>query len=306
MWQALKRVFARTPAPHPIFSKFTPFTGTIPGDELDDYIGARFRRSWVEWPTVEPRTFAPAPPPKLDEELFEWIDILSAVDTARDEFVMVELGAGYGRWSFRAAEAARQRGLKTRLVLVEADPKHIVFIDEAIALNAHPLVTVEVQESAIGYDGPTANLACLMPDETPGEWYGQAVILESLTATDELYCGRVVSRSPSRYGYIEVQSRTLEQAIGHLPRIDLIDMDLQGAELALLRNSMAIMDERVRRVHLGTHSQEIEQTAREQFTAHGWTNVWDFGLAKQNQTPWGPCHFIDGVSSWINPRLENA
>lgn len=142
-----------------------------------------------------------------------------------------------------------------------------------------------------------------MPEETPDEWYGQAVVSESLTPTDEVYFGRPVFRSPSRYGYIEVSSRTLEQAIGHLPRIDIIDMDLQGAELALLRNSMNILDQRVKRVHLGTHSEEIEATARELFTAHGWTNVWDFGPAKDNDTPWGRCRFVDGVSSWINPRV---
>ena len=44
-------------------------------------------------------------------EYFEWLDLLHAVQDARDRFVMVELGAGYGRWAVRAATRPSGSGL---------------------------------------------------------------------------------------------------------------------------------------------------------------------------------------------------
>jgi hypothetical protein len=41
--------------------------------------------------------------PGFNEEYFEWIDIFESVKNAKNEFVMFELGAGFGRWIVRAA-----------------------------------------------------------------------------------------------------------------------------------------------------------------------------------------------------------
>src|SRR5271154_222622 len=41
------------------------------------------------------------------EDYLEWIDIVEAVSSAKDRFVMFELGAGYGRWSINAMNALK-------------------------------------------------------------------------------------------------------------------------------------------------------------------------------------------------------
>src|SRR5262249_24005296 len=57
---------------------------------------------------------------------FEWQALLAALDDAAGTFTMLELGAGIGLWTVRAAAAARryQPGLRHRFVAVEAEPTH--------------------------------------------------------------------------------------------------------------------------------------------------------------------------------------
>ena len=59
--------------------------------------------------------------PAIDHEIFEWIAILESVIAARSSFTMVDLGAGYGRWTARAACALRLKRseLQSRFVAVE-------------------------------------------------------------------------------------------------------------------------------------------------------------------------------------------
>ena len=74
--------------------------------------------------------------PPVDEEYFEWIDILESVSLARDSYTMMELGAGYGRWAVRAASALRQRGIRQcHLVAVEAEPVHFGWLQQHFADN---------------------------------------------------------------------------------------------------------------------------------------------------------------------------
>ena len=74
-------------------------------------------------PRLHDRHIAPEYPP-FDDEYFEWIDLLEAVAGATNRFTMLELGAGFGRWTARAAAAAQQRNLEYTLVAVEAEPTH--------------------------------------------------------------------------------------------------------------------------------------------------------------------------------------
>ena len=84
--------------------------------------------------------------PSIDEEYFEWIDILESVSSAKTQYVMFELGAGYGRWAVRAARALRQHGaMPCHLVAVEAEPQHFEWLREHFGNNgldpqAHTLI----------------------------------------------------------------------------------------------------------------------------------------------------------------------
>ena len=75
--------------------------------------------------------------PPVDEEYFEWLDLLESVVAAKGSYTMIELGAGYGRWALRAAFAARQYNPKLRchVIAVEAEPTVYGWLKEHFAHN---------------------------------------------------------------------------------------------------------------------------------------------------------------------------
>ena len=46
--------------------------------------------------------------------------------------MMVELGAGFGKWGLEAVFLGRRMHVRVRAVLVEADPMHLSYIREAV------------------------------------------------------------------------------------------------------------------------------------------------------------------------------
>jgi FkbM family methyltransferase len=223
---------------------------------------------------------------------------------------MVELGAGYGRWSMRAACALRSfSNLPVFLVAAEAEPAHfqwmkLHFQDNRFDPADHRLVQCAVTDragEAMFYVG--------MPDggpDAPDEWYGQALTKDYEIADTEVFDRHrqtSVVRHKSGWKSLRVACRTLPELIGDLERVDLIDFDVQGEESKVIRSSAGLLSAKVRGLHIGTHSSEIEASLRQTLGAEGWQCTADFACGLENETPFGPVTFNDGVQSWLNPRL---
>lgn len=118
-----------------VFDRFWPVVPRLQEGLLEDsFLGTVFRSTYDVIRVS--RGAAAAFPPPVNEEYFEWIDLLSAVVQASDDFTFLELGAGYGRWSIRAAAAARQRGIETvTLGCVEAEPTHFEWLRQTLFDN---------------------------------------------------------------------------------------------------------------------------------------------------------------------------
>jgi hypothetical protein len=87
---------------------------------------------------------------------------------------------------------------------------------------------------------------------------------------------------------------------------DLIDADIQGAEADVFEPAAERLDACVRRVHIGTHSDENEERLRHLFERLGWRCLRDFRNGRTNETPYGQLRFQDGVQTWINTRLTTS
>jgi hypothetical protein len=66
-------------------------------------------------------------------------------------------------------------------------------------------------------------------------------------------------------------SITLTEILAPLPGADLVDMDIQGAELEVVTSVTKAFEEKVKRVHISTHSAAIEATLRDPFSRRGWS-----------------------------------
>lgn len=246
--------------------------------------------------------------PPLNEEYFEWIDLFESLRAARDRYVMIEVGAGYGRWGIAAGRLAKGLGLRDiDLRFIEAEPQHAAWAREHIQANGLGDVNIHVIEGAICYTGKPVQFAIDLEKENleAHSWYGQMIVdWESPPPTEELYFGKVVHRSPGGYGQIVVDPVTFESVATDLSYIDLVDMDIQGAERELVQNAIQTLTEKVRIVHIGTHGHDIEDHIRAIFGEHGWTPRWDFACHGEHETPFGSTSFQDGVQSWANPRFS--
>jgi hypothetical protein len=293
------------PAQHAIFDHFHPYRGPLPPEFYLDYLGAKTRADYGEWNAPWAMDHYRSPPPPIDEEYFEWIDVLQAVLDAGDIFTMLELGAGYGRWSVRGALAARQLGKQVRLGVAEAEPKHQAWLSQHMRDNGVPPQDYRMFSQAVG--GTVSEVAFTIgapPSDNDLLWFGQAIMpldFKQNPPVGEYYGMPVYDRSGWRA--ILVPQIPLSEVLKPYDFIDLADFDLQGAEGEAIAEAVDLLTRKVRRLHIGTHSEAIEQQLRDLLPRHGWILLRDYSLHKTHDTPFGRCDFVDGVQSWINPAL---
>ena len=292
---------------HPVFADVPRWRGTVAPGWTIDFLGVktdqRFERGMpYHVDRTEPCYEEPALP-GFDEEYFEWIDVLESVKAAADQFTMIELGAGYGRWVARAAAALRQiTPLPFKLVAVEPEPTHFRWLREHLRSNGVNPAAHELIEAAVTAEGRRVPFYV----GNPSGWYGQAVA-EAPSRGFFRRMGRFVrslgSRTSAEVSIAWVPSVALREILERHPRVDLIDLDLQGAEAEVLASAIDAIDRQVRRVHVGTHSKQIEKSLRDLFSVRGWILLNDYACLSLNQTPFGEIRFEDGVQTWLNPRL---
>jgi FkbM family methyltransferase len=302
---------------HPAIRAFTPAVAYQPAEFDLDFLGARTRRSfYAGMPqadrTTEPRLVTTSYP-AFDEEYFEWIDLLETLEQASDTYVIVELGAGYGRWCMRAAAAARTKpGCRVQCVAVEAEPDHFRWLVQHFRDNG---VNPDDHDLIWGAVGASPGVVPFRVGKANG-WYGQRIASRAhgsnppgVLARRRLKARSALARPPrvdDTATVMWVPCVTLHEVLAQYPRVDLIDMDVQGAEFDVISAGMEVLSDRVRRIHIGTHGPQIEERIRELFSEHGWTNVFDYPCGRQVSTTYGEIPFGDGVQTWVNPDVGRS
>jgi FkbM family methyltransferase len=301
---------------HPVFFHFQPFRGTVAAHYGADFLGTKIRQEFVaELYTRPTASLWEMGYPPVNEDYLEWIDLLESVVEAHDSYTMVELGAGFGRWVVRAAFAVNQYrpGMRCRLVAVEAEPltyrwMHLHFEENGVDPGAHRLIHAASSDksghSLFYIGGPRGGAWDLPPDQ----WYGQCLAkdhdISGEYQDDGEYHGFQVRLHKSGWRSINVSSVTLKELMTDLERVDFLDMDIEGQELPVIRSTVEEMNAKVRRVHIGTHSLDIEAELRHILSSHGWCSVRDYSINTTQETPWGRVEFGNGVQSWLNPRVK--
>jgi FkbM family methyltransferase len=301
-----------SPPYHPIFEQFTRYKGPVQDGSIAlDFLGTMARREFLQSAIGScPSSYLESNYPPVNEDVFAWIDLLTAVIEAGQSFTMMELGAGYGLWSIRAAKAIQQRcGIPFKIVAVEAEPNHFMWLRAHFADNALNVADHGLIEAAVSDTTGTALFYIASPNgeySEPREWYGQSLIKDYETVTEVVECsdgGRQVMVLKSGWRGIQVSRITLNDLLADHALVDLIHMDVQGQELPVVRASIDLIDSRVKYIHIGTHSREIETELRQIFQSHHWTCRADCPGNQEHHTPFGTIVLEDGVQSWSNPKF---
>lgn len=280
---------------HPLLASY-PLT-TPHGDDTFWYtfIGSKVRKEFVAWsppPNAAPDDQSVSMTPDIlgdrwqveGEELFEFIDLAESAKAAKDAFTVADLGAGFGRWLVYA-ELFRQvfnPTVKGKYIGIEGDPTHYAWMVQHFKDNGLDPADHDLRCAVVA----NKKFVRFMKNTTPAEWYGQGI------------CQTFDPDIPASLRW----ALSLPTILKPYEKIDLIDADLQGIELDVFLPAINVLNHKVARIHIGTHSPEIESGMRDLFTHHGWIPHWDFAGMGVRQTPYGAVSFQDGAQSWINPR----
>jgi FkbM family methyltransferase len=253
---------------------------------------------WTEGQAAASGLFGPV----IHEELFEWIDVAETVLRAHDQYTFIELGCGFARWIVFAALALKQQTpLPAQWIGLDPEPSHYAWALEHLKTNG--VSNALIMEAAVGATDGEANFFIGAADA----WYGQYLAPEAMEpTTPEQRSQRLLEgqKEQPMETISRVRMVSLNSILASLDRVDLIDCDIQGAELDVVRAAAEAVNSKVSRFHIGTHSAEIEEGLREFFHGLGWRKLNDYGTGKQNETPFGMITFVDGVQSWLNPRFN--
>jgi len=277
--------------PHPIFHRFPSFQGWAePGFERG-YYGMQIR-DWIYTGTSKgyaERRFVHVDHPPVDEEYFEWITLLTAIAHAQEKFCIVELGAGWGRWITASALLCGRKGIGYSLVGVEAEPSRfnlmeMVLRDNWVEPEDHDLL----QAAVAAADGEVF----LAGNEDRREVYSHQMIRAHEVLEWQNLPGYVIRSVPAY---------SLQTICAPHPFIDVMDIDVQGAEYEILAGSFKAVSFKVGVVHIGTHSEDIEKSLRPLFGEMGWLKAFDYPCHRIVDTRFGTVAFVDGVQTWVNP-----
>lgn len=140
------------------------------------------------------------------------------------------------------------------------------------------------------------------------DWYGQSIAEppgeESRPGLFERVRGFIrPSGKPAETRTVErVRAVSPGQVLAQLDRVDLIDIDIQGAEASVLEPAASSLDAKVKRAYVATHDRENEDRVRAVFRSLGWESVYDYPCAAESETPWGRVMFEDGAQVWRNKK----
>ena len=277
---------------NPIVDQFPGWTGTACGQFVYDFFGVRTDPTFKD--KFEPPaagTYLEPKAPTPNTAFFELETIIECALRAEGRFVMAELGAGYGLWCVRAGVAVRRLhpDVDISLIAVEAEPTHFEWLRQHLADNGFDPEEHRVWHGAVtAEDGSISFPKLARPDAD----YGAAV--------------NQTKRGKFETETMDVPSYSLKTVLEGYDVVDVLHIDIQGAEDEALRTGMDVILEKVKLVYVATHSREIDQSVSRRLKQAGLTPRYRFPWRSYWDTIWGPIRFKDGCHIWVNPAFAKG
>lgn len=236
------------------------------------------------------RVEAPPNPGNWHADIAEWAAALRSVRQSTDVFRIIELGCGWGCWLTNTGVAARSIGRRVDLIGVEGNHLHLENANDTLHLNGFTSSDFTLFHGIAG-----ARLGkALFPTSNAqdSKWDGQAIFYpdaQTLAEAKDDHTLQVLDCFP-----------LAQLSAGN--RVDLLHIDIQGAETDYVVGNLDEMKTYVARVLIGTHGRSIEGKLIDIFQQAGW----QMEMERPALTPiraGRPRNTIDGVQMWANPEL---
>ena len=323
-----------------IFDGLRPWSGQVPKGYLVDFLGiftdGKFRDRFEVDPnaiggTYIDTTFPPQDGSKFPmlegnsgERWFEVVNWIVAAREAKERYVMMTLGACYGAQAVGACAALRRvNPMPYKLVAVEPNPPNVEWLEQHMRNNGIdpgeqwllPMVVSDCASPVLFYTGPAGWGASncyfahipserqklfdtIIADSRAKEALRDLLLHNSTGITKTLpWKTEPVAELKS------VSAITLRELLAPFDFVDYVEADMQQSEILVFPPHMDLLRKKVRRIHIGTHGDEVHQSLRDLFEGCGWTIVFDYGPNKTHNSDLGQFGTVDGILTVRNPDL---
>lgn len=267
---------------------------------VKDFLGSRTRTTslWKEGRALDGHVYGLPVPGDYHAETIEWLGLLKAVRSARDQYVAMELGAGFGPWTIAGAVAARSHGIKDiRLCAVEADPDHVRYLHQHFLDNGFNPDDHSLLQGAVAARAGLAHWPVLK-DVTANEVWA----CRPMEARED-YTGRQFE------SVLDVHMIPMRELVLMEPVWDLVHIDVQGDELVICSSCVDELTARARWLIIGTHSRKLDGDLIDLLGRSGWILEHE-KPAKFTFTPnyktLEAMTTLDGTQVWRNPQIPIA
>ena len=249
----------------------------------------------------------PFPTDTILSEGIEYAALAQSLIHSDQSFDLIELGAGWGPWVSRAVICAR-RLHKKRIVIraVEADSARFHALRRHLALNEIIPLSERDEGTADDLVWHLHN-AIIWTDDEGASWPRGELVEAGRHATR--FRKNLLSNLRdwrNRKKFIPMKSISLTKILRDHRKVDLLHIDVQGTEAALISSALDDLNERVRYLFVGTHSRLIEGQILTTFLKEGWALLREEPCLLRAGTGNGILQEMtirDGGQLWVNPRL---
>ena len=96
---------------------------------------------------------------------------------------------------------------------------------------------------------------------------------------------------------------TLKELLGPFDHVDYVESDIQQSEILVFPPYIDLLRRKVRRIHIGTHGDDVHRDLRTLFEENGWEIIFSFPPNSTFTTDLGSFSTNDGVLTVRNPNL---
>jgi hypothetical protein len=316
-----------------IFDGLDPFRGPIPKGYMVDCLGVltdgRFRTRFGIDPDKIGGAYIETTFPTMDglrrEDWFEFANWVIAAREARGRYVVMTLGAQFGIQGVGACVTLqRVNPMPFKLVAVEPEPENFLWlhrhlIDNGINPKDHWLLQMAMSDRNepvfFPVGSPGAGTHNCISTNDPGHRLILAENIISSGKTDEILRRLMTSNStgiikdlPSQEGDARVEIKsvsaiTLRDLLSPFEVVDYLESDIQESEIVVFPPHLDLLRKKVRRIHIGTHGNQIHDELHNMFEQAGWEMVFSYAPDTRYESELGSFTTNDGILTVRNPDL---
>lgn len=256
----------------------------LPDDEgvfLVDWAGIRTRIAMLAWAPAEfagtVSTSLPIPSDGYRSEAEEYVGLVLSIVSDRDDYVVVEVGAGWAPWAVMGAVVGQRLGKTARGIAVEADGERARWAIQHVVDNGLSVMHVDGRDVVDAVGTRSADVTVVQA----AAWSERTTL--RFPVLDDRDMGGAVNPTDhptmdnrgAHFEYVDVPTITLDALLANEPVVDLLHVDLQGFELDVLLPALELIEAKVRFLAVGTHNRAVEGMLQQTLLAREWALLMD-------------------------------